>query len=85
MNIEKEIIEIKERNRRVEADKAWETSVFRIITISLMTFAFTALLFYVLGVSKYLTSALIPTLGFFISTQTLPFIKKWWISKRFKG
>jgi hypothetical protein len=50
-----------------------------------MTFAFTALLFYVLGVSKYLTSALIPTLGFFISTQTLPFIKKWWISKRFKG
>lgn len=85
MNIEKEILEIKERNQRVEADKAWETSVFRILTISAMTFIFTSLLFYVLGVSKYLTSALIPTFGYFISTQSLPFVKKWWIGKRFKG
>lgn len=82
MDIEKEIQEIHQRNKRVEAEKAWETSLFRIIFICVMTYIATAAVFYVIGVSQYLLNALIPTVGFFLSAQSLPPIKKWWINKR---
>lgn len=38
MNFEKEINEIKERNKRVETNKAWETSWTRRICIMLLTY-----------------------------------------------
>ena len=38
MDLEKEIKEIKERNKRVETDKAWETSWTRKICIALLTY-----------------------------------------------
>ena len=83
-NIEKEINLIKERNKKVEADKAWETSVFRVIFISAITYAITAIVFKFIGVKNYLLSALIPTVGYYLSTQSLPFIKNWWINKIYK-
>lgn len=80
MNIEQEIKEIKERNKRVEAEKAWETSLFRKTIISLLTYIISAFIFYLLDVSNYLLSAVIPTTGYFLSVQTIPFIKEWWIN-----
>lgn len=77
--IKKEIELIKERNKRVEADKAWETSKVRMLSILAMTYVITALVFYFIGVKNYLLSPLVPTIGFFLSVQSLPFIKKWWI------
>ena len=82
--LEKEINLIKERNKRVEADKAWETSKFRIFSIVVMTYIITSIVFYFIGVKNYLLSALIPTVGFYLSTQSLPFIKTWWIKKYYK-
>ena len=38
MNLEKEIEEIKKRNKRVELDKSWETSWTRKICIMLLTY-----------------------------------------------
>lgn len=84
MNLEKEISEIKDRNTRVEAEKAWEISLFRRVLISLFTYIVTAIVFYLLGVENYLQNAFIPTIGYFLSTQSLPFIKNWWIENRFK-
>jgi len=83
-NIEKEINLIKERNKRVEMDKAWETSAFRVIFISVITYITTAIVFYFIGVKNFLLSALIPTVGYYLSTQSLPFIKRWWIDKMYK-
>lgn len=80
--LEKEIVTIKERNRRVEADKAWETSLFRTLTISALTYVVVATFLYFLAIPNFWLSAMVPALGFFLSTQSLPFIKKWWI-KRF--
>jgi len=37
-DLEKEIHQIKERNKRVEADKSWETSKTRKIIISIATY-----------------------------------------------
>ncbi|MDO8507641.1 MAG: hypothetical protein Q7S53_03660 [bacterium] len=83
-DLESEINDIKERNKRVEADKAWETSLFRKVLIMAFTYIITAMVFYLLGVDNYLASALIPTIGYFLSVQSLPFIKKWWIDKHYK-
>lgn len=82
--LEKEINQIKERNKRVEADKAWETSKLRIVFIVVMTYIFTAVVFYFIGVKNFLLNALIPTLGFFLSTQSLPFIKRWWVNNLYE-
>jgi len=82
--LKKEIELIKERNKRVEADKAWETSVARVVCIVVMTYILTAVVFYFIGVRNYLLNALIPTVGFYLSTQSLPFIKKWWMEKNVK-
>jgi hypothetical protein len=82
MNIENEIIKLQKRNERVESDKAWETSIFRISLICFITYITTVAVFAAIGVQNYLANALIPTLGFFLSTQSLPWMKKWWIDRR---
>jgi len=82
--IKKELSLIKERNKRVEIDKAWETSKFRVFSVVLMTYIITAIVFYFIGVNDFLLNALIPTTGFYLSTQSLPFIKKWWVNKYIK-
>ena len=81
MDIEKEIATIKERNLRVEADKAWETSKTRILLITAITYVIAALVLYLIGIQSYLSSALIPTVGYFLSTQSLPFVKRHWTKR----
>ena len=79
--IEKEIEIIKARNLKVEADKAWETSNFRVIMIFVIIYVIASFVMYAIGSSNYLLNALVPPVGYFLSTQSLPFIKKWWIKK----
>jgi len=79
--LNKEIELIKERNKRVGADKAWETSKTRVLSILVMTYIITAIVFCIIGIRNFLLNALIPTVAFYLSTQSLPFIKKVWINK----
>ncbi len=79
--METELEKINERNRRVENDKAWETSVTRRSVIAGITYSIAALFMYRIGVVDPLINALVPTGGYLLSTLSLPFIKKWWISK----
>ncbi|OGI67764.1 hypothetical protein A2732_01640 [Candidatus Nomurabacteria bacterium RIFCSPHIGHO2_01_FULL_40_10] len=81
-NLEKEIKLIQERNLRVEADKAWEVSYFRIILITLIIYVIE--LRYYIGSDSFFLNAFVPAIGFFISVQSLPFIKKWWIKNNGK-
>lgn len=83
--IEEEIEVIKDRNKRVEADKAWETSYFRIFIISLIIYIVAVKFLYYINAENYYLNALVPPIGYFLSVQTLPFIKKWWIKNRYKG
>ena len=82
--LEKEIIAVNDRNKRVEADKAWETSWFRIIFIMMLTYIFAVFFLYLIHANNIFLNALVPTMGFFLSTQSLPFIKKWWINRFLK-
>ncbi|MBI2666200.1 hypothetical protein HYX13_01165 [Candidatus Woesearchaeota archaeon] len=80
--IEQEVLQIKERNQRVEADKAWETSLERKVLIALLTYFVVVLFFWIAGLSKPFVNALVPTIGFVLSTLTLSFAEKWWIKRR---
>ena len=77
--LEEEIKLIKERNLRVEADKAWETSYFRVLLISAIIYVIAVGVLYFISMGNYFLNALVPAIGYFISVQSLPFIKKWWI------
>ena len=77
-----EIDEIKERNRRVELDKAWETSAVRRGTIALITYGVATAWLYIIGSEKPFLNALVPFGGYLFSTWTLPVIKKLWMKKQ---
>lgn len=79
MNIEKEIEEIKTRNKRVELDKAWETSWTRKICIMVLTYIVVVIYSYVTkNVDNILLSSLVPVIGFTLSTLSLKFIRNLW-------
>ena len=82
MNLEKEISEIKERNKRVEGDKAWETSWTRRILLFCFTYIALGLYMWVIDVNYPWLNAIVPAIGFMLSTLTLPFIKKRWLRWR---
>lgn len=81
--LQREIDVIKQRNARVEADKAWETSLFRVGIICAMTYVVASAVLYFIGSQNFWLNALVPTIGFFLSAQSLPAIKKWWIKSRY--
>lgn len=76
--LEERINKIEERNRRVEFDKAWETSFTRKFFITLFTYLAIATYMYVIRVNDPWLNAIIPTTGFLLSTLTLPTIRKFW-------
>lgn len=77
-NLEKRIAKIEERNKNVETDKRWETSYTR--RILLIAFTYLAIGFYLsaIQISEPWLNAIVPSLGFLLSTLTLPFFKNLW-------
>ncbi|MDD5770334.1 MAG: hypothetical protein PHE25_05165 [Candidatus Gracilibacteria bacterium] len=76
MDLEKEIELLKQRNKKVEADKAWEISNFRKVSIIIITYITMSLVMYYLDFQKPFLNALIPTLGYTLSTLSLSVLKK---------
>ena len=79
---EKRIKDIENRNKRVEGDKAWETSNLRKILIIILTYIFAVLYLKIADTTNPFLGAVVPCVGFFLSTQTLNIIKKKWLSRR---
>jgi hypothetical protein len=82
-SLEQEIELVKQRNARVEADKAWEGSAFRINAICALTYVVATVSLCLMGVHRFWLNALIPTIGFYLSAQSLPAIKRWWIETHY--
>lgn len=80
--LKKEIEEIKERNKRVELDKKWETSMTRKICIAVLTYivviCYTSLID---KINNVFLSSLVPVIGFTLSTLSLSVIRKVWEKK----
>ena len=81
MEIEKEIFDIKARNKHVELNKAWEVSWTRRLVIAFFTYTIAGIWLMVIENGKPWLTAFIPTGGYLISTFSLPLIKKWWMKK----
>jgi polyferredoxin len=77
--VENRINAIEKRNKRVELDKAWETSWTRRIVIATLTYFVIVLFFYFAELPKPFINSIVPTAGFVLSTLSLPYFKKLWI------
>ena len=84
MDLKKEIEKIKERNKKVEADKAWETSWTRRALIVIMTYFVIVLFFYFAELPKPFVNSIVPSLAFVLSTLSLPILKKLWVKSLYK-
>ena len=73
---------IQERNARVEADKAWETSKTRRGVIAGITYIVAGLYMSALGANSPWLNALIPVGGYLLSTLSLPKIKEIWLKSK---
>jgi hypothetical protein len=77
--LSQELQKIKDRNRRVEADKAWETSLTRRGFIAGLTYIVALIYMQVaLGVDGAWLQAAIPAGGYLFSTFSLPILRKYW-------
>lgn len=83
-SLEERISQIEARNRRVEASKAWEGSFLRKSVVALSTYIVMVLVMSTMGVKDAFVSAIIPTLGFLLSTLSLSFVKDYWIKYIYK-
>lgn len=82
--LEDRLEKIEERNKRVEIDKIWETSLIR--RGLLITFTYLAVGFYMqaIEIKDPWINAVVPSVGFLLSTLTLPFFKNLWLKYIYK-
>ena len=79
MNLEKEIKNIQERNKKVELDKAWETSWTRRICIMILTYIVVIIYsYFIREYNNIFLSSLVPVIGFALSTLSLKLVRKIW-------
>ena len=77
-DIYEEIVKIKERNNKVEVDKAWETSLTRKLFIGAATYIIASVWLVIINDTDPFLKAFVPAAGYLLSTLSLPFVKKWW-------
>ena len=76
--LDERIKKIENRNRNVELNKAWETSFVRRGLLMLFVYLAIALyLEFIVGINPWI-NAVVPSIGFLLSTLTLPYFKKFW-------
>jgi hypothetical protein len=83
--LEERVAKLEARNTRVEADKAWEMSWTR--RIALMVLTYIVVVFYlrfVVHIDPWI-NALVPVIGYFLSTLTISILKKRFIEGQRKG
>ena len=82
MDLEERVRKIEERNARVEVAKAWETSWTRRFLIIVLTYIVVAVTLTIIGVSRPWVNAIIPAIGFTLSTLSIPYFKNLWLKHR---
>ncbi len=80
--IEERLALVEARNKKVESDKAWETSWTRRLSIMALTYlVVVAYLHFVVHIDPWI-NAIVPVIGFFLSTLTIEFIKTRWVNRQ---
>lgn len=79
--LEARIDALEKRNKRVELDKAWEGSLARKAIIVTVTYTVVVAFLLMIGNDQPFINALVPPIGFFLSTLVVGGVKKHWIRK----
>lgn len=82
--LEQRVAAIEERNRRVEVDKAWETSATRRLIILAATYLVLGCYLWAIDIPRPWLNAMVPTVGFALSTLVLSPARRWWEGRRGK-
>ncbi len=82
--LEERFAKIEQRNRAVELDKAWETSGTRRSLIIASTYVIIGIFLTTIHVDRPWLAAIVPAIGFGLSTLTMPFFKEHWIARHTK-
>jgi sterol desaturase/sphingolipid hydroxylase (fatty acid hydroxylase superfamily) len=77
--LEKEINQIKERNKKVEIDKTWERSWARKFILTIFTYLSVGFYLMAINIQKPWLNAIVPAIAFMLSTLTMTFFKKIWL------
>lgn len=77
-DLEKRVASIEARKKRVEADKAWETSWTRRLSIAVLTYVVIAVYLSVIHNNEPFINAFVPVAGFLLSTLVVRRIKEIW-------
>jgi len=80
--IEERLNAIEARNKRVELDKAWETSWTRRLLIGGLTYAIVVIYLAIIHNDKPFINALVPPIGFVLSTLVIKKVKIMWQKAR---
>ena len=83
-DFEARIAAIESRNARVSADKAWETSLTRRLSIAALTYIIIGIYLSVIHNSQPWINATVPPVGYLLSTLVLANIKGSWIDRRLR-
>ena len=82
IDLEERIEKIEERNKRVEKDKAWETSWTRKMCIMILTYIVVVTYSFIIKkIDNVFLSSLVPVIGFLLSTLSLKAVRIYWEKK----
>lgn len=70
---------LEERNKRVELNKAWETSGTRKLAIIVVTYFIVLAFLLIIKNDTPFINAIVPSLGFFLSTLAVGRLKEHWV------
>jgi hypothetical protein len=76
--LQKRLDTIEARNKRVESNKAWETSWTRRVAVAITTYVVIGIYFSYLQAPFPWINAIVPTLGFLLSTLSLSLVRRLW-------
>ncbi len=80
-NFEERVQRIEERNKKVEGDKAWEKSWTRRGLLTVFTYLALGVYMWAIRIPNPWLNAVVPAVAFMLSTLTMPFFKKWWLTR----
>jgi len=81
-SLEERVSEIEERNKKVEFDKAWEVSFTRKVLLTLFTYLAVGFYLRAIEITNPWINAIVPAIGFMISTLTMPWFKRLWLKMK---
>ncbi len=80
--LEQRVARIEARNKRVEYDKAWEVSITRRAILATLTYLVVAAFLVIIHKDNPFVNALVPAIGFLLSTPVVRFAKQRWIKRQ---